>query len=282
MTTIDNIFEKRRAAEREMLRTDFPPGTVRDWKLPRLDTLSLLEDPLRRRARFVDADLCGPRQGPPYATPRHLKDTFNELAALLAEEEDITKHRPALERAAYIAGYRDWDHVGAEARHFEATAGRAYEKGLVVLVTMPDDHPHPGFTKDPALLFLAANQLVGEYATLDVSGDVGVLPYPAGSGLSSHMVRSAPLFLRAVGANYYDAPSRMPGVFLRFDGDSPSGVRAALDLCKAALNWEVPADFALNPNRWDARPKGVFNRRPAVHYLWLRGEMLVVSPLWDD
>jgi hypothetical protein len=185
-------------------------------------------------------------------------------------------HQRALHRVAEIAGYDDWNHVKAEADTYEATTAPAYRSGLVVMTQL--DCKGLGFIRDDGLIFMVARDLVHEFASTDpVDGSWGGITYPSLSAAGAqHEVATPQLFLRALKASYYDPRPVLPSLY-RYIGETPISMEQAVRICEQEFGWTLPHGFNFRPGEWDMRPQS----RGPVSYIWLRGQMLVVSPYWD-
>lgn len=251
-TDIDLVFDQIHA-QLDAIPRGIASG--QPWPIPRSPLSLLLEAGARRRARFLDSGEAGPLERWPYATPVHLIEELTDLAKQLKRLSGL-KHSKALDRVARAAGYWSWEHTRTEGEKFEALTGESFRTGLVIAA----DHirgPGVGFTLDQGLIFLAARDLVSEYSSIDSEGDWGQLLTPSTIGGRELNFRAPrQMFLEAVGASYWRADNGVAR-FLRYDGPTPTNFDAALVLARVQLG----AD--------------------AVNYLWLRGKMHTIRPLWD-
>lgn len=250
-TDVDIVFEKlHRAAE----ATPFTALRGDPLRIPHRPLALLLEDELRRRARFLDSGHVGPAERWPLATPGHLLDALEDIAKRLRRESGLG-HTAAMQRIARVAGYASWEHACSERDTFEATAGTAFRDGLVVAVAEVTG-PASGFIQDDGLLFLAARDLVHEYGQTDEEGCWGQLVTPSsiGGGVPN-MMATRQMFLEAIGASYW----RLNGcaTFMRYLGEKPKDLAAARALAAEQLG------------------------ELGLHYIWLGGTMHTVQPLWN-
>ena len=130
-TDIDVVFDQLRDAV-ELYPLASPQS--QHWRLPHRPLSLLLEDDIRRRARFLDSGQMGPHERWPYASPKHLIQELEELARNLRSVSGIP-HTAALKRVARAAGYMSWEHARSEEEEFEACAGDTFRNGLVVAAT---------------------------------------------------------------------------------------------------------------------------------------------------
>lgn len=251
-TDIDLVFDQLRAEVDAPIPAASEPRQAR--RIPHRPLALLLEDDMRRRARFLDSGHAGPEERWPLATPGHLLDQLEAIAKKLKRAAGI-QHTAALRRVARVAGYADWEHARRERDAFEAIAGDAFRDGLVVAVTEVAGAAHD-FIQDDGLLFLAARDLVHEFSQVDEEGCWGHLCTPTSFGPGgSNMAATRQMFLEAIGASYW-RPNGC-ATFMRYRGELPQDLAAAQALAEAQLG-----------------PEG-------LRYIWYRGRMHTVRPLWD-
>lgn len=251
-TDLDIVFDQlREAAETRPSVTSRQSEALR---VPHRPLAVLLEEDLRRRARFIDSAHSGPEERWPLATPGHLLDALEDIAKRLRHVSGL-RHTVALQRIARVAGYSSWEHARSEQDEFEAGAGDAFRDGLVIAVSEVTG-PASGFIRDDGLLFLAARDLVHEYGQTDEEGCWGQLCTPSSVGPGApNMMATRQMFLEAIGASYW-RPNGC-AVFMRYQRDVPEDLAAAQALAASLVG---------------AR---------GLHYIWLRGRMHTVRPLWD-
>lgn len=251
-TDIDIVFDQLHAA----VATP-PPLTSQAnqaLRIPHRPLALLLEDDMRRRARFLDSGHAGPEERWPIATPGHLLDELEDIAKRLKRVNGL-QLAAARRRVARVAGYSGWEHARREHDEFEASAGDAFRDGLVIAVSEVGG-PASSFNRDDGLLFLAARDLVHEYGQIDEEGCWGQLCTPSSFGTASpNMMATRQMFLEAIGASYWRTNGL--AIFMRYEGAVPEDIDAAQ---------------ALVANQVGAR---------GLHYVWLRGKMHTVRPLWD-
>lgn len=254
-TDIDLVFDS-------LLRESDPPAITpapgKSARVARYPLALILEEEMRRRARFLDSMQPGPLERWPLASPAHLIDELEDIAKRLKALTSM-RHTVALERAARSAGYWSWQHAKDEQKAFEATSGEAFRSGFVI-ATIGEVAEDSGFVADQGLLFLAAKDLVHEYGATDGEGGWYQLATPSviGGGAiddTPHFA-SRQLLLREVGASYWQ-PNFHVASFFRFDGEQPQTLQAALKLAKSSLNGGE------------------------LNYVWLRGAMHTVSDRWN-
>lgn len=254
LTNIDLVFDS-------LLREADPPFVApapgEPIRLARYPLALILEEEMRRRARFLDSGAPGPMERWPLASPVHLVEEFEEIARRLKALTGM-RHTAALERVAQSAGYHSWQHVQQEKQAFEATTGEAFRHGLVI-ATNTTISEASGFVGDQGLMFLAAKDLVYEYEATDCEGGwyqlIGPSRIGGGRIEDTPMYASRQLLLRETRASYWK-PNYHVACFYRFDRDTPTSLEAALAVANEAVG---DAD---------------------LHFVWWRGTMHRVSRTW--